>query len=154
MQDLVKSCEGSITNLRVISDTLRSLRGLVMVNLLMTFLEEPSFSGISYSVFRRIPPLRVLLIILWFKEYPLKNHHADEQQIDSLATQSTNCDGLPNDLHVGEMTIRDTLASSAGVQGVGPRYDLLVEAFRGEKQANISPDPDIDDYMKTVATEG
>ncbi|KAK7307956.1 hypothetical protein VNO77_41465 [Canavalia gladiata] len=89
-----------------------------------------------------------------FKEYPLKNHHADEQQIDSLATQSTNCDGLPNDLHVGEMTIRDTLASSAGVQGVGPRYDLLVEAFRGEKQANISPDPDIDVYMKTVATEG
>ncbi|AES81585.2 drug resistance transporter-like ABC domain protein [Medicago truncatula] len=59
-----------------------------------------------------------------------------------------------NDLHIGEMTVRETLAFSARVQGVGPRYDLLAELSRREKDANIKPDPDIDVYMKAVATEG
>ncbi|XP_019426185.1 PREDICTED: pleiotropic drug resistance protein 1-like isoform X1 [Lupinus angustifolius] len=59
-----------------------------------------------------------------------------------------------NDLHIGEMTVRETLAFSARVQGVGPRYDLLAEVSRREKEANIMPDPDIDVYMKAVATEG
>jgi ABC-type multidrug transport system ATPase subunit len=27
-----------------------------------------------------------------------------------------------NDLHIGEMTVRETLTFSARVQGVGPRY--------------------------------
>ncbi|XP_027349846.1 pleiotropic drug resistance protein 1-like isoform X2 [Abrus precatorius] len=58
------------------------------------------------------------------------------------------------DLHVGEMTVRETLAFSARVQGVGPRYDLLAELSRREKEANIKPDPDIDVYMKAIATEG
>ncbi|QHN85763.1 hypothetical protein HN51_040080 [Arachis hypogaea] len=59
-----------------------------------------------------------------------------------------------NDLHIGEMTVRETLAFSARCQGVGPRYDLLAELSRREKEANIKPDPDIDVYMKAVATEG
>ncbi|XP_061343409.1 pleiotropic drug resistance protein 1-like isoform X2 [Gastrolobium bilobum] len=59
-----------------------------------------------------------------------------------------------NDLHIGEMTVRETLAFSARVQGVGPRYDLLAELSRREIEANIKPDPDIDVYMKAVATEG
>ncbi|XP_057438482.1 pleiotropic drug resistance protein 1-like [Lotus japonicus] len=59
-----------------------------------------------------------------------------------------------NDLHMGEMTVRETLAFSARVQGVGPRYELLAELSRREKEANIKPDPDIDVYMKAVATEG
>ncbi|CAL0309799.1 unnamed protein product [Lupinus luteus] len=59
-----------------------------------------------------------------------------------------------NDLHIGEMTVRETLAFSARVQGVGPRYDLLAEVSRREKEANIMPDPDIDVYMKAIATEG
>ncbi|PNX82267.1 pleiotropic drug resistance protein, partial [Trifolium pratense] len=52
------------------------------------------------------------------------------------------------------MTVRETLAFSARVQGVGPRYDLLAELSRREKHANIMPDPDIDVYMKAIATEG
>ena len=81
------------------------------------------------------------------------------------------------DLHIGEMTVRETLAFSARCQGVGPRYgqlnhcelwhlldlkifgchiteycpkwaDTLVELSRREKAANIKPDPDIDIYMK------
>ncbi|KAH1258472.1 Pleiotropic drug resistance protein 1 [Glycine max] len=59
-----------------------------------------------------------------------------------------------NDLHVAELTVRETLAFSARVQGVGPRYDLLAELSRREKEANIKPDPDIDAYMKAVASEG
>ncbi|XVE88989.1 hypothetical protein DITRI_Ditri19aG0114000 [Diplodiscus trichospermus] len=59
-----------------------------------------------------------------------------------------------HDLHIGEMTVRETLAFSARCQGVGTRYDMLSELSRREKQANIKPDPDIDVFMKAAATEG
>ncbi|KAK8973082.1 hypothetical protein V6N11_049432 [Hibiscus sabdariffa] len=58
------------------------------------------------------------------------------------------------DVHIGEMTVRETLAFSARCQGVGPRYDMLKELSRREKEANIKPDPDIDIYMKAAALEG
>ncbi|KAJ8773505.1 hypothetical protein K2173_005751 [Erythroxylum novogranatense] len=58
------------------------------------------------------------------------------------------------DLHIGEMTVRETLAFSARCQGVGSRYDMLKELARREKAANIKPDPDIDIYMKSAALEG
>ncbi|XP_075663586.1 pleiotropic drug resistance protein 1-like isoform X2 [Castanea sativa] len=58
------------------------------------------------------------------------------------------------DLHIGEMTVRETLAFSARCQGVGSRYDMLAELSRREKEANIKPDPDIDIYMKAATTEG
>ncbi|KAA3489339.1 pleiotropic drug resistance protein 1-like [Gossypium australe] len=59
-----------------------------------------------------------------------------------------------HDLHLGEITVRETLAFSARCQGVGTRYDMLAELSRREKEANIKPDPDIDVFMKAVATEG
>ncbi|KAI3419000.1 uncharacterized protein J3R85_013510 [Psidium guajava] len=59
-----------------------------------------------------------------------------------------------HDVHMGEMTVRETLAFSARCQGVGTRYDMLAELSRREKAANIVPDPDIDIYMKAAATEG
>ncbi|KAL6334294.1 hypothetical protein AAG906_014694 [Vitis piasezkii] len=52
------------------------------------------------------------------------------------------------DTHIGEMTVRETLAFSARCQGVGDRYDMLVELSRREKATNIKPDPDIDAFMK------
>ncbi|OAY63325.1 ABC transporter G family member 36 [Ananas comosus] len=55
------------------------------------------------------------------------------------------------DLHIGEMTVRETLAFSARCQGVGARYEMLTELARREKAANIKPDPDIDAYMKASA---
>uniref|UniRef100_A0A2N9HR76 ABC transporter domain-containing protein n=1 Tax=Fagus sylvatica TaxID=28930 RepID=A0A2N9HR76_FAGSY len=58
------------------------------------------------------------------------------------------------DLHIGEMTVRETLGFSARCQGVGSRYDMLAELSRREKEANIKPDPDIDIYMKAATTEG
>nr|AOF42830.1 ABCG/PDR subfamily ABC transporter [Petunia x hybrida] len=59
-----------------------------------------------------------------------------------------------HDLHIGEMTVRETLEFSARCQGIGTRYEMLAELSRREKAANIKPDPDIDIYMKASATEG
>ncbi|KAL5574591.1 hypothetical protein UlMin_016290 [Ulmus minor] len=57
-----------------------------------------------------------------------------------------------HDVHLGEMTVRETLAFSVRCQGVGSRYDMLEELARREKEANIKPDLDIDVYMKATAT--
>ncbi|XP_038714134.1 pleiotropic drug resistance protein 1-like isoform X2 [Tripterygium wilfordii] len=59
-----------------------------------------------------------------------------------------------HDLHMGELTVRETLAFSARCQGVGMRYDMLSELLRRERKANIKPDHDMDAWMKAVATEG
>ncbi|KAJ6434978.1 hypothetical protein OIU84_000261 [Salix udensis] len=59
-----------------------------------------------------------------------------------------------HDLHIGEMTVRETLSFSARCQGVGPRYEMLTELSRREREANIKPDPDIDIFMKAAALEG
>ncbi|GFP96783.1 pleiotropic drug resistance protein 1 [Phtheirospermum japonicum] len=55
-----------------------------------------------------------------------------------------------HDVHIGELTVRETLAFSAKCQGVGSSLELL----RREKDANIMPDPDVDMYMKIAAMEG
>ncbi|CAK8543690.1 unnamed protein product [Lathyrus sativus] len=75
-------------------------------------------------------------------------------EMNEFVPQRTSAYVDQNDLHVGEMTVRETLAFSARVQGVGSRYDMLAEISRKEKLANIKPDSDIDVYMKAVATEG
>ncbi|KAK7284174.1 hypothetical protein RJT34_18915 [Clitoria ternatea] len=87
---------------------------------------------------------------LKFNEKVTYNGHG----MNEFVPQKTAAYVSQNDLHIGEMTVRETLAFSARVQGVGPRYDLLAEVSRREKEANITPDPDIDVYMKAVATEG
>ncbi|XP_044481157.1 pleiotropic drug resistance protein 1-like isoform X1 [Mangifera indica] len=59
-----------------------------------------------------------------------------------------------HDVHIGEITVRETLAFSARCQGVGTRYEMLSELSRRENAANIKPDPDIDVFMKAAATAG
>ncbi|PVH64073.1 hypothetical protein PAHAL_2G178700 [Panicum hallii] len=59
-----------------------------------------------------------------------------------------------HDLHIAEMTVRETLAFSARCQGVGSRFDMLMELTRREKAANIKPDADIDAFMKASAVGG
>ncbi|KAL0309566.1 UNVERIFIED_CONTAM: ABC transporter G family member 39 [Sesamum radiatum] len=54
----------------------------------------------------------------------------------------------PQDLHQGEMTVRETLDFSGRCLGVGTRYEMLVELLRHEKVAGIKPDPGIDAFMK------
>ncbi|CAA7407935.1 unnamed protein product [Spirodela intermedia] len=58
------------------------------------------------------------------------------------------------DLHIGEMTVRETLTFSARCQGVGTRLEMLSELSRREKEANIKPDPDVDVFMKAAAIKG
>ncbi|KAG5249761.1 pleiotropic drug resistance protein [Salix suchowensis] len=59
-----------------------------------------------------------------------------------------------HDLHIGEMTVRETLEFSARCQGVGHLQGLLAELSRREKEANIKPDRDVDVFMKAVAAKG
>ncbi|MBA0812281.1 hypothetical protein Gohar_026261, partial [Gossypium harknessii] len=59
-----------------------------------------------------------------------------------------------NDVHVGEMTVKETLDFSARCQGVGTRYDLLSELARREKDAGIFPEADVDLFMKATSVEG
>ncbi|GLU22293.1 hypothetical protein SLE2022_383810 [Rubroshorea leprosula] len=59
-----------------------------------------------------------------------------------------------NDVHVGEMTVKETLDFSARCQGVGTRYDLLSELARREKDAGIFPEAEVDLFMKATAMKG
>ncbi|CAL5199946.1 unnamed protein product [Lathyrus oleraceus] len=59
-----------------------------------------------------------------------------------------------NDVHLGEMTVKETLDFSARCQGVGTRYDLLTELARREKDAGIFPEAELDLFMKATAMEG
>ncbi|MCO5612472.1 hypothetical protein L7F22_066739 [Adiantum nelumboides] len=58
------------------------------------------------------------------------------------------------DRQIGEMTVRETLDFSDRCQGVGTRYEMLVEVLRREKEAGIKPDTELDVFMKAVSTAG
>ncbi|KAL5709532.1 ABC transporter G member 39 [Ranunculus cassubicifolius] len=76
------------------------------------------------------------------------------QTMNEFVPRRTSTYVSQNDLHLAEMTVRETLAFSARCQGVGTRFDMLSELSRKEKEANIKPDPDIDLFMKAAALEG
>ncbi|XP_024969108.1 ABC transporter G family member 35-like isoform X3 [Cynara cardunculus var. scolymus] len=59
-----------------------------------------------------------------------------------------------NDIHVGEMTVKETLDFSARCQGVGSRLEMLSELAKREKQAGIFPEAEVDLFMKATAIEG
>ncbi|XP_047320053.1 pleiotropic drug resistance protein 1-like [Impatiens glandulifera] len=74
--------------------------------------------------------------------------------MEEFVPQRTSAYISQNDLHIGELTVRETLAFSARCQGIGSRYEMLAELSRREKQANIKPDLDIDIFMKAASLEG
>ncbi|KAL0890313.1 hypothetical protein Bca101_014296 [Brassica carinata] len=59
-----------------------------------------------------------------------------------------------NDLHIPEITVRETLDFSGCFQGTGNRLETMKEISRREKLKGIVPDPDIDAYMKAASIEG
>ncbi|KAL3819063.1 hypothetical protein ACJIZ3_004968 [Penstemon smallii] len=75
-------------------------------------------------------------------------------EMKEFVPQRTSAYISQHDLHIGELTVRETLAFSARCQGVGPRYDMLAELSRREKEANIKPDPDLDIFMKASSIKG
>ncbi|KAF3625657.1 Pleiotropic drug resistance protein 1 [Capsicum annuum] len=78
----------------------------------------------------------------------------NRHEMNEFVPQRTTAYISQHDLHVGEMTVRETLEFSARCQEVGSRYEMLAELLRREKEANIKPNPDIDIFMKAAATEG
>ncbi|PUZ59878.1 hypothetical protein GQ55_4G078800 [Panicum hallii var. hallii] len=74
--------------------------------------------------------------------------------MDDFVPQRTAAYVSQHDLHIGEMTVRETLAFSARCQGVGYFYDLLCDLLRREKEANVKPDADLDAFMKAAALGG
>ncbi|KAH7847927.1 hypothetical protein Vadar_031716 [Vaccinium darrowii] len=74
--------------------------------------------------------------------------------MNEFVPQKTSAYVSQYDLHLGELTVRETLAFSARCQGVGPCYEMLAELSRREKQASIKPNSDIDIYMKAASLEG
>ncbi|CAN6201350.1 unnamed protein product [Urochloa humidicola] len=74
--------------------------------------------------------------------------------LDEFVPQKTAAYISQTDVHVGEMTVKETLDFSARCQGVGTKYDLMTELTRREKEAGIRPEPEVDLFMKATSMEG
>ncbi|XP_073367996.1 ABC transporter G family member 38-like [Aegilops tauschii subsp. strangulata] len=74
--------------------------------------------------------------------------------LDEFVPQKTAAYISQNDVHAGEMTVKETLHFSARCQGVGHRYELLQELTKKERQLGIYPDPEVDLFMKATSVEG
>ncbi|KAF3791927.1 Pleiotropic drug resistance protein 3 [Nymphaea thermarum] len=75
-------------------------------------------------------------------------------KIDEFVPQKTSAYISQYDLHIPEMTVRETLDFSARCQGVGRKHEAIMELIRKEKEAGIVPDHDIDLFMKATAVRG
>ncbi|CAL5195539.1 unnamed protein product [Lathyrus oleraceus] len=75
-------------------------------------------------------------------------------KLNEFVPRKTSAYISQNDVHVGEMTVKETLDFSARCQGVGTRYDLLSELARREKEAGIFPEAELDLFMKATAVKG
>ncbi|KAK3028090.1 hypothetical protein RJ639_039381 [Escallonia herrerae] len=74
--------------------------------------------------------------------------------LKEFVPQRTSVYVSQQDWHVAEMTVRETLDFSTRCQGVGFKYDMLLELTRREKIAGIKPDEDLDIFMKALALGG
>ncbi|KAL0021570.1 hypothetical protein WJX77_010078 [Trebouxia sp. C0004] len=59
-----------------------------------------------------------------------------------------------NDLHQPELTVRETFDFAARCQGVGHKADELEELLKREKEMGITPDPELDAYMRAEIRTG
>ncbi|XP_021765340.1 ABC transporter G family member 35-like [Chenopodium quinoa] len=75
-------------------------------------------------------------------------------RLDEFVPQKTSAYISQNDVHIGSMTVKETLDFSARCQGVGSRYELLAELAKREKEHGVKPDPEVDLFMKATAMEG
>uniref|UniRef100_A0A9I9D4R9 ABC transporter domain-containing protein n=1 Tax=Cucumis melo TaxID=3656 RepID=A0A9I9D4R9_CUCME len=75
-------------------------------------------------------------------------------KLKEFVPQKTSAYISQNDVHIGIMTVKETLDFSARCQGVGTRYELLSELARREKDAGIKPEAEVDLFMKATAMEG
>ncbi|KAG0455229.1 hypothetical protein HPP92_024521 [Vanilla planifolia] len=71
-----------------------------------------------------------------------------------LRPQRTGAYVSQHDIHVTEMTVRETFDFSAQCLGTGNRSDILSELTKRERDAGIIVDAEIDALMKLLAVEG
>ncbi|XWS57389.1 hypothetical protein CRYUN_Cryun09bG0170100 [Craigia yunnanensis] len=74
--------------------------------------------------------------------------------LEKFVPQKTSTYISQTDLHIAEMTVRETLDFSARCQGIRSRAEIMMEVSRREKEAGIVPDPDTDTYMKAICVKG
>ncbi|KAK9161847.1 hypothetical protein Syun_008188 [Stephania yunnanensis] len=75
-------------------------------------------------------------------------------KLNEFIPQKTSAYISQHDLHIPEMTVRETLDFSACCQGVGSRSEIMMEVIRREKEAGIIPDTHLDAYMKGISVGG
>ncbi|KAL5576927.1 hypothetical protein UlMin_018626 [Ulmus minor] len=75
-------------------------------------------------------------------------------KLDEFEPRKTSAYISQNDVHLGDLTVKETLDYSARFQGIGSRYDLLANITKREKDAGIFPDAEVDLFMKATAVEG
>ncbi|CAL0326752.1 unnamed protein product [Lupinus luteus] len=75
-------------------------------------------------------------------------------ELNEFVPQKTCAYISQQDLHLGQMTVRETLDFSGRCLGVGTRYEMLSELSRREKQEGIIPDPQIHAFMKAISISG
>ncbi|KAL0805402.1 hypothetical protein Bca101_097893 [Brassica carinata] len=75
-------------------------------------------------------------------------------RLDEFVPQKTSAYISQYDLHIAEMTVRETVDFSARCQGVGSRTEIMMEVSKREKEAGIIPDTEVDAYMKAISVEG
>ncbi|KAJ0007311.1 hypothetical protein Pint_29980 [Pistacia integerrima] len=144
--------EGLLNSLRILSSKKKQLKVLQDVSGIikpgrMTLLLGPPASGKT----------TLLLALAGKLDSSLKTSGRvtyNGHEMHEFVPQRTAAYISQHDVHIGEMTVRETLAFSARCQGVGTRYELLAELSRREKAETIKPDPDVDVFMKAVVTEG
>ncbi|KAK3426679.1 hypothetical protein EUGRSUZ_F03073 [Eucalyptus grandis] len=74
-------------------------------------------------------------------------------RLKEFVPQKTSAYISQNDVHLGDLTVKETFDYSARFQGVGPRYDLLAELSRREKDAGVRPESDVDLFMKLLGLD-
>ncbi|KAF5182324.1 Abc transporter g family member [Thalictrum thalictroides] len=75
-------------------------------------------------------------------------------KLEEFVPQKTSAYISQNDIHIPELTVRETIDFSACCQGVGSRSEIMMELIRREKKAGVVPDPDVDTYMKAISVQG
>ncbi|RZC88219.1 hypothetical protein C5167_016050 [Papaver somniferum] len=72
-------------------------------------------------------------------------------KLEEFVPQKTSAYISQNDLHIPEMTVRETLDFSACCQGVGSRADIMLEVSRREKEAGIAIS--VDGLQRSLQTD-
>lgn len=75
-------------------------------------------------------------------------------KLNEFVPQKTSAYVNQYDLHISEMSVRETIDFSARCQGVGDRADIMKEVTKKEKEAGIIPETSVDIYMKAISAEG